>query len=214
MIMKNLLTLTLLCASFLLFNGCQSAATSESTESEDTKVGATPEAQPEAEKEVTVNIPVTGDAYSITTIKDGIPSPKKEMKGNIGGAEIKITYGSPSLRGRSIGKELASFGKLWRTGANEASSFEVSQDVTINGETLKAGKYGLFTIPDAENWTVILNSDWDMWGAGNYDESKDVLRLEIPAKMVEEKVEMMDFMIDGNAVIFRWGNHALNIEMA
>ena len=212
--MKNLLTLALLCASFLLFNGCQSAGTSENTDSEDTEVVQTTENQPEVEKEVTINIPVTGDAYSITTIKDGIPSPKKEMKGNIGEAEIKIIYGSPSLRGRSIGKELASYGKLWRTGANEASSFEVSQDITIDGKTLKAGKYGLFTIPDTENWTVILNSDWDMWGAGNYDEAKDVLRLEVPANMVEEKVEMMDFMIDGSNVVFRWGNHALNIGVA
>lgn len=100
--------------------------------------------------------------------------------------EVKINYGETSMKGREIFGNLVPYGKVWRTGANEASVIEFNKDVKLNGKLVKAGKYSLFTIPGEEKWTIILNSIWDQWGAYNYDESKDVIRFEVEAEEVEK----------------------------
>ncbi len=232
--MKNLLSILSLLIAIAMVNSCgsgqnqsgdRSTATTEveNPESETEEQGANKEedhSESETEKQGALtekgleNVPAEGENYTIATTETGIPSPRKEMKGTIGDAEITIDYGSPSLRDRSIGKELASYGKLWRTGANEATSIAVSKDIKVGGKDLKAGKYGLFTIPGETNWTVIINEVHDMWGAGNYDEAKDIIRLEIPAKMVEDKAEMMDFLVEGSNIVLRWGNHAIEIPVS
>jgi hypothetical protein len=82
------------------------------------------------------------------------------------GVTIKIDYSQPSVKAREIGKDVEPMkGKVWRTGANEATVFEVNKDVNINGKALKAGKYGLFTIWNGDSWTVIFNKTWNQWGA-------------------------------------------------
>lgn len=100
--------------------------------------------------------------------------------------EVKINYGETSMKGREIFGNLVPYGKVWRTGANEASVIEFNKDVKLNGKLVKAGKYSLYTIPGEEKWTIILNSIWDQWGAYNYDESKDVIRFEVEAEEVEK----------------------------
>jgi hypothetical protein len=88
---------------------------------------------------------------------------------------------------------------VWRTGANEAPEIKFYQDVTIQGKIVKAGVYSLFTIPNANEWTIIINTDLDVWGAYSYNQAKDVLRVNVPVKKPEGVIE--DFSIK-----FRKGN--------
>ena len=98
------------------------------------------------------------------------PSPPDKVSEKVGSATITIDYSQPSVKDREIWGGLVPYGKVWRTGANEATTFENSADVKVEGESLKAGKYGLFTIPEANEWTIIFNSVPDQWGSGGYDE--------------------------------------------
>ncbi len=131
------------------------------------------------------------------------PSPPAEVKGKIGKAEIMIAYSSPAVKDREIWGGLVPYGKVWRTGANEATVFETSADINVNGSNLPAGKYGLFTIPGEKSWTVIFNSVSDQWGAYNYDASKDVLRVEAIPEMGEFQERMM-FTVEKKAVVLAW----------
>ncbi len=153
-------------------------------------------------------------SYETVVIKDGIPSPRKEMRAKLGGQTIKVTYGSPSVKGREILGGLVSYDKVWRTGANEATIFETSTKLKIQGKKLAAGKYGLFTIP-AENgkWTVIFNSVADQWGAYDYSDSKDVLRVTTTAVPLKEVSETLDFAMTGSALVLKWGNFSVPVQI-
>ncbi len=130
-------------------------------------------------------------------------SPLAGIKHKVGDADISIEFGSPAVKGRKIWGELIPFNKVWRTGANEATTFEVNQDIKVEGQTLPAGRYSLFTIPGESEWTLIFNSVPDQWGAFNYDSSKDVLRVTVKPQPHEELVERMTIEISdsGSAVI-------------
>jgi len=120
---------------------------------------------------------------------------------------IKINYSQPSVKGRTIGKDIAPFGELWRTGANEATVFEVSKEVTIDGTKIKPGKYGLYSIPGAKEWTIILNKKSDLWGADNYSQSEDAVRLVTPAGKSKSFMEKMTFLISAaGKVSLIWGD--------
>src|SRR5215471_15352740 len=94
------------------------------------------------------------------------------------GTAISISYSQPSVKGRTIGSDLEPMpGQVWRTGANEATVFEADKDVKVEGKSLPAGKYGLFTIMDGNEWTIILNKTWNKWGAFNYQEADDYMRV-------------------------------------
>src|SRR5215211_6965677 len=107
------------------------------------------------------------------------PSPPATASQKISsGAVITIDYSQPSIKGRTIGKDLEPMpGKVWRTGANEATTFEVSQAVQVEGKPLPAGKYALFTIANEGEWTVIFNKTANQWGAFKYKDADDALRV-------------------------------------
>lgn len=152
--------------------------------------------------------------YETTVVTADLPSPRKEMTASIGDATLKINYGSPSVKGRTIFGELEPYDAVWRMGANEATTFEVSSDVKVQGETLAAGKYGLFTIPtEAGNWTVIFNSVSDQWGAYKYSEKDDVLRVNATLESREEASETMDFVMEDGKLVWKWDTMALPIEV-
>ena len=101
------------------------------------------------------------------------------------GASIKVTYCRPTAKGRVIFGEksagaLQPFGEYWRVGANEATTFETKTNLVINGKELKAGRYSLYAIPGASNWTIAFNSNWDRWGAMAPGTETDVLRIDVP----------------------------------
>lgn len=106
-------------------------------------------------------------------------SPLDVATSNIGETYIKVVYSRPHMRGRDIFGELVPFGKVWRTGANAATEITFTEDVSIDGTTIPAGTYALFTIPNEDSWTVIINSELGQWGAYRYDEDKDVLRFDV-----------------------------------
>ena len=117
-------------------------------------------------------------------------SPPATMEAKIGDATITIDYSQPSAKGREIYGELVPYDKVWRTGANKATSFKTNMDITINGKTLKAGEYALYTIPGEKEWTIIFNTDVGAWGAYKYKEEKDVLRV----TATPEKTKMTETM--------------------
>ncbi len=118
---------------------------------------------------------------------------------------MKVTYSRPQLNGRTILGDKEPYGKVWRTGANEATEVKVFQDVMVGGKKLSAGTYSLFTIPNEDKWTVIFSSDLNYWGAYRYDESNDVLRTEATVSSLEESVEAFTIQFDDDAMRMAWG---------
>ncbi len=102
---------------------------------------------------------------------------------------VKITYSRPHKRGRMVFGELVAFGKVWRTGANEATELTTTGDIKLAGTDVPAGTYSLFTIPQKDKWTIILNSDLGQWGAYRYDPEKDVVRFDVPTKQLSNTFE-------------------------
>lgn len=107
------------------------------------------------------------------------PSPNATVSQTIGTTLVTITYGRPGVKGRQIFGELIAFGEVWRAGANEATVFAVSDDVTIDGQPLAAGTYGFFAIPTEGAWTLLFNTQADQWGAFDHDASCDTLRISV-----------------------------------
>ncbi len=134
------------------------------------------------------------------------PSPPATVTQTLeSGAVININYSQPSVKGRTIGKDLEPMaGKVWRTGANEATVFETSKDLAVEGGTLPAGKYGLFTIMNDNEWTIIFNKTWDQWGAMKYNEADDVLRVKVKSKKAKTFAEKFSITADANGLITLW----------
>ncbi len=126
-----------------------------------------------------------------------------KVEGTIDGVKITVEYGRPKVRERKIWGGLVPFDKVWRTGADEATTFAVDKDVTIEGKKLAAGTYSLFTIPGKTEWTFIFNKVAKQWGAFKYDEAQDALRVKVKPG-TSEHVEEMTFKISGNKVVLLW----------
>jgi hypothetical protein len=119
-------------------------------------------------------------------------SPKATLSQTLGVTDITIVYSRPGVRARTVWGELVPWDKPWRTGANEATTFTCSTDITVNGQKLPAGTYSFFTIPNADEWTVVFNKQKDLWGAFEYDKSQDQLRVQAKP-MAGEYREWMEF---------------------
>ena len=135
------------------------------------------------------------------------PSPPAKVSETLSsGVTVTIDYSQPSVKGRSIGKELAPYGKVWRTGANEATVFELSKDAMVGGKKLAAGKYGLYSIPNTTEWTIIFNKTWNQWGT-NYTEGDDALRIKATPTKAKAFTEKMTFNINKNGTVtLMWGD--------
>ncbi|WP_422360221.1 DUF2911 domain-containing protein [Reichenbachiella sp.] len=106
-------------------------------------------------------------------------SPKAAIEQTVGVCNIRVEYSRPSVKDRPIFGGLVPYGKVWRAGANAATVLSFDQDINIAGNKVAAGRYGLFIIPTEEKWTIILNRQWNQWGAYNYDSNEDVLRFKV-----------------------------------
>ncbi len=131
------------------------------------------------------------------------------------GVTISIDYSQPSVKGRTIGKDLEPLdGKVWRTGANEATIFEINKAVKVEGKPLAAGKYGLFTIVNGEEWTIIFNKTWDQTGAFNYKDADDALRVKVKGERTKVFSEKMTFVINKNGkVSLMWGDRQVDFTV-
>jgi hypothetical protein len=143
------------------------------------------------------------------------PSPLEVKEGQIGGKSIKVQYGSPSVKGRTIWGDLVPYNVVWRTGANEATFIDIPQDITVEGKTLAAGKYSLFTIPKETGlWTVIFNSDWNLeHGHFQYNEKNDVLRVEVSPTWETSAAEKLSIEVESPGLVIRWEKLKLPIAI-
>lgn len=105
-------------------------------------------------------------------------SPNAVISQTVGVSDVTLRYGRPGVREREVFGDLVPYGEVWRTGANEANAITFSDDVMVQGQPLEAGTYALFTIPGEGEWTVIFNNS-QQWGAFNYDEAQDALRVTV-----------------------------------
>ena len=148
--------------------------------------------------------------------KKKVLSPHESAMAMVGDAHVHIDYSSPGVRGRTIFGELIPFGKLWRAGANNATSIETNKDLIIESQILPAGKYGVFMIPNQEKWTLIFNTRWDVHGTDKYLEREDVLRIEAIPNGIEETQEHLKYSVekisDSNGIIsMAWDKTSVEI---
>ncbi len=120
---------------------------------------------------------------------------KSYVKGTIGAAELKITYHSPSVRGRIVWGGLVPFDKVWVTGAHMATTLESNTDFNLNNKMITAGKYALFTIPGKDKWTVIINKNWQQHLTDEYDSADDIVRMEITPIQLADNQERLRYEI-------------------
>ncbi len=133
-----------------------------------------------------------------------VASPPETVTGKINEATITINYGSPSVKGREIWGQLVPFDKVWRAGANEATTFETNKDLTIEGAKLPAGKYSLFIIPNEKECTLIFSKQQKQWGAYSYKEKEDQLRVKVTPKAKIEITEKLVYTVLSDKVVLSW----------
>jgi hypothetical protein len=145
-------------------------------------------------------------------------SPADSASGTVAGATIKISYHSPSVKGRKIWGGLVPYNKVWRTGANEATIFTTSKDIKIGGKTLPAGKYSLYTTPGEKEWKVIFNSQTGQWGikmdgSTTDDASKDVLVATATPMKSTSMNERMKIEVTKTGFVILWENLAVPVAI-
>lgn len=147
----------------------------------------------------------------VQEIPEAPKSPRQQAKGTINDVEIEVDFGAPSVREREIWGELVPYDKVWRAGANDATAITFGSDVLIDGQTVTAGTYALFIIPQesSETWTIVLNEEWSkeihgVWGAYDHKPEKDVLRFEVTPSFENDHHEILAFDVTDKAVEFNW----------
>lgn len=138
-------------------------------------------------------------------------SPSATISQKIGLTDVSIEYSRPSTKGRKIFGELVPYGEVWRTGANAATIINFKNDVKIEGNLVPAGSYALYSIPDKNEWTIILSKNTKLWGAVGYDPSDDLVRFKVKPGKTGQKYETMEInfidMTDTGATIaMKWEN--------
>jgi hypothetical protein len=127
----------------------------------------------------------------------GKPSPAASASCDLGGGKtIKTDYSSPRMRGRKIYGDLVPFGEVWRTGANEATTFAASADVVVGGKTVPAGSYTIFTVPTVSKWTLIINKKTGEWGIPYKYESDELARVDMKVSKLPAPVENFTIAYD------------------
>lgn len=121
--------------------------------------------------------------------KTPAPSPLQIIKQDFGLGNIELSYSRPGAKGRKVMGDLVPFGKVWRTGANQATTITFSEAVTIGGKELKPGKYGLLSIPGEDEWTLIVTKDVNVTSPADYKQENDVVRYTAKVEKMDDKVE-------------------------
>jgi len=129
---------------------------------------------------------------------------------------VKVIYGRPQMKGRVIFGGLVPYGKIWRTGANEATEVTFYKNTTFGGEKIPAGTYVLHTIPGEKEWTVILNKNLNVWGAFQYDSAADLVRFKVKPTQAEESLEAFSIAFDNGehkAMVLGWDKTRVRIPL-
>jgi hypothetical protein len=155
-------------------------------------------------------------AIAFVTTTASAQNAKKSPHDTVSTQDFSVTYGRPYKKGRVIFGELEKYGKVWRTGADEATQITFKKDATFGGKPVKAGTYTLFTIPNEKEWTVILNGQLGQWGAYDYDKNKgkDVLQITVPAKKLDKVVEQHTIRFDPkHNLIIEWDQTQITVPV-
>jgi len=144
------------------------------------------------------------NAQTLTTPQ---PSPTQTVKQNFSLGSVELNYSRPAKKGRTVMGDLVPYGKVWRTGANNATTLTFSDDVTIGGKEVKAGKYGLLTIPEADKWTIIISKDVTVNQPSAYKQENDVVRVQ--ADVIKTPFTVENFTINFANIT----GSSLNVEM-
>ena len=151
--------------------------------------------------------------FAVTVAFAQAPAPKPQAspaavaEGKIGNATVTINYSAPSVKGRKVFGELVPYNKGWRAGANQATTFTTSSDITVDGKKLAAGKYSLYMVPGETEWKIIFNSAIPSWGIGAggvaNDPTKDVLAVTVKPKKATA-TEQLKYVINPNGFSLVW----------
>ncbi|WP_183557906.1 DUF2911 domain-containing protein [Mucilaginibacter sp. SP1R1] len=132
-------------------------------------------------------------------------SPPETVTGTINGATITVNYSSPSVKERKIWGGLVPYDKVWRAGANEATTFETDKDIKIGHKLLPAGKYGFFLVQKEKGkWVAVFNKVANQWGAFKYDETQDQLRVDVKTARLESQQEMLIYKLTSKGLSLNW----------
>ena len=147
------------------------------------------------------------------------PSQLQKITQRVGLTDIVIEYSRPNAKDRVIFGDLVPYGKVWRTGANAATTIEINSSITIQEQELAPGKYAIFTIPQDEgNWQIMINSQWDQWGSRGYKADFDIVSVSAPIQTTKDYTETftigLDHVIGDNAELYLlWANTRINIKI-
>ena len=158
---------------------------------------------------------IIADQTEPDTLKGSI---KAKAMGTIGDAPITLNYYSPAVRGRIVWGGLVPYDQVWVTGAHRATHIEFDRDMKIGDKLIPPGKYGLFTIPGKDQWTIILNKNWDQHLADDYDATQDMVRVTIKPTVNKDPQERLQYAVNstsGNAgvISFRWEKMQLELPV-
>lgn len=166
---------------------------------------------------IAVCISVSGFAlaqdYSVPAV-----SPRQKVEQQFSMSKISIDYGRPGVKGRKIFGELVPYGQVWRAGANSSTKITFGQTVNFGGKNVPAGTYGLFIVPTEKEWKIILNKDFQQWGAYTYDPKQDVVDVTVPVNKLADKQEWFEITLNptdentGNLVI-KWDMNQAEIPL-
>jgi len=158
-----------------------------------------------------------GYKYLISETKKA--SPEDEVTYEVDGFQLKVNYCRPYMKGRKIFGGLVPYNEVWRTGANEATTFETNQDINFAGKRLLAGKYSMWTIPQQTQWTIILNNEIPGWGVGldskaSRNPEHDILKVNVASIDTDGPVEQFTIRFEYNVnMIVEWENTKISIPI-
>lgn len=146
------------------------------------------------------------------------PSPNCAIEQKVGLTNLTLEYSRPSVKGREVFGDLVPFNKVWRLGANAPTMLTSDKDLTIDGQTLKAGKYAVFAIPTEKEWTVVFNTDTEQWGAGNYDEKKNVVTTKVATQKNDAteslSITFQELTTASGHLVIEWSNTRVAIPFS
>ncbi|MHA4844244.1 DUF2911 domain-containing protein [Flavitalea antarctica] len=151
-------------------------------------------------------------------LKTPAPSPLQTIKQELGVGNLELSYSRPSVKGRKIFGDLEKYGIVWRTGANNATILTVSDEITIGGTKIPAGKYGLLSIPDPKEWTFIITKQTDVTGAAAYKQDQDLVRVKVKTEKAPAKVETLTMQFanlksNGCDLMLMWEDVSLRLPI-
>jgi hypothetical protein len=152
------------------------------------------------------------------TLKTPAASPAQTVKQDFALSSVELTYSRPSMKGRKVFGDLVPFGKVWRTGANAATTITFGEEVMVGDKKVPAGKYGLLTIPDQNEWTMILTKQLDVTGPAAYKQDQDIVRVKVKPETLPFPIETFMIIFDdikpsSMNLIVLWENTVINLPI-